>query len=318
MDQNIDYSTDAFVGIPSFLRSDIITDFEQLEKRDFSIGIMGIPFDESCPFMPGSRFCARSIREHSLRFGKEGFYNHKEKRLFLGEELAKNQIVDFGDVNIFPTDIEGSFRRATELAGKILDKKALLLVMGGDHSITYPVVRAFSTPIHVIHLDAHADFMPILPEPLVSNGNPFTLISKLPHVKSITQIGNHSIRDTSILDSIKAGNQVIDIYEFRELGIEGITEYLPKGEPCYVSIDIDVLDSSLIPGCVSAEPNGMTYNELSDTLAAIAKHTRVLGFDMVEVTPNLDVGTGITSYLAAHAMIEFLGFICDQPYWKEK
>ncbi len=71
----------------------------------------------------------------------------------------------------------------------------------------------------------------------------------------------------------------------------------------------------LVPGCVSAEPNGMTYAELRDTLAAIAAHTNVIGFDFVEVNPQLDVGTGVTAYLGAHTVIEFLGQICDQPGW---
>ncbi len=92
---------------------------------------------------------------------------------------------------------------------------------------------------------------------------------------------------------------------------------MPAGAATYVSIDVDVLDLSLVPGCVSAEPNGMTYAELRDTLKAIAEHTRVIGFDFVEVNPQLDVGTGITSYLGAHTVIEFLGHICDQPYWAE-
>jgi agmatinase len=82
-----------------------------------------------------------------------------------------------------------------------------------------------------------------------------------------------------------------------------------------VSIDIDVLDMSLVPGCVSAEPNGMTYAELRDTLAAVAEHSDVVGFDLVEVNPQLDVGTGVTAYLGAHTVLEFLGRICEQPRW---
>ena len=88
----------------------------------------------------------------------------------------------------------------------------------------------------------------------------------------------------------------------------------PDGNRCslrdartYVSIDIDVLDLPLIPGCVSAEPNGMSYAELRDTLAAIAEHCEVVGLDLVEVNPTLDVGTGVTSYLAVHTVLEFLG-----------
>ena len=82
-----------------------------------------------------------------------------------------------------------------------------------------------------------------------------------------------------------------------------------------MSLDIDVLEMSLVPGCVSAEPNGMAYAELRDTLFALAEHTEIVGFDLVEVNPLLDVATGITSYLAAHTILEFLGRICDQSRW---
>ena len=91
---------------------------------------------------------------------------------------------------------------------------------------------------------------------------------------------------------------------------------VPRDARTYVSIDIDVLDLPLIPGCVSAEPNGMSYAELRDTLAAIAEHCEVVGLDLVEVNPTLDVGTGVTSYLAAHTVLEFLGNVCRQPRWE--
>ena len=82
-----------------------------------------------------------------------------------------------------------------------------------------------------------------------------------------------------------------------------------------MSVDVDVLDLPLVPGCVSAEPNGFLYAELRDTLRALAEHTRIVGFDLVEVNPMLDIGTGITSYLAAHTIVEFLGWLCAQPWW---
>ncbi len=90
---------------------------------------------------------------------------------------------------------------------------------------------------------------------------------------------------------------------------------MPQGSQCYVSIDIDVLDLPLVPGCVSAEPNGMSYAELRDSLYALSERAEIVGFDLVEVNPQLDIGTGITSYLAAHTIIEFLGSICAQPRW---
>jgi hypothetical protein len=94
-----------------------------------------------------------------------------------------------------------------------------------------------------------------------------------------------------------------------------VVESLPKNARCYVSIDIDVLDLSLVPGCVSAEPDGMSYRQLRETLTRLAEHAEIVGFDLVEVNPQLDVATGITSYLAAHTIVEFLGAICAQPRW---
>ena len=102
------------------------------------------------------------------------------------------------------------------------------------------------------------------------------------------------------------------------MGPNGMTELVPKDVPIYVSIDIDVLDLPLVPGCVSAEPNGMSYADLRDSLATLARHAEVIGFDLVEVNPQLDVGTGITSYMGAHTILEFLGQICDQPRWIAK
>ncbi len=106
--------------------------------------------------------------------------------------------------------------------------------------------------------------------------------------------------------------------EFHHVGPKGVAELVPLDARTYVSIDVDVLDLSLVPGCVSAEPNGMSYAELRDTLVAIAEHCEVVGFDLVEVNPTLDVGTGITSYLAAHTVLEFLDNICLQPRWERR
>ena len=129
---------------------------------------------------------------------------------------------------------------------------------------------------------------------------------------SLTQVGLNGIRNTraDVEDSIADGNRVISIDEFRAGALAERLAELPAGAPCYVSIDIDVLDMSLIPGCVSAEPGGMVYAELRDALGAVAERLRVVGFDLAEVNPLLDVATGATSYLGAHTVVEFLGRIC--------
>jgi agmatinase len=308
----------AFVGIPSFLRSDVCTDIDEL---DADIAVLGVPTDEGVPFMPGSRFAPRALREHSLRFvDGDGYYNPERDKTYLAYEMAKRRIVDVGDADVLPTNVEGTFDNVTSIVRQVLDKGAMPVVMGGDHSITYPVVRAYDTPLHVIHFDAHLDYSPFVHDLRFTNGHPFRLIQPLPHLESLVQVGIRSLREprAASVDSKAAGNEVMTMPEFHETGPKGLAAKVPEGCDCYVSIDVDVLDISLIPGCVSAEPNGMSYAELRDSLEAICEHCNVVGFDFVEVNPQLDVGTGLTSYLGAHTMLEFLGFICDQPNWRER
>ena len=303
-----------FAGIPTFLRAEACRDLDLL---DADIAVFGVPTDEGSPFLPGSRFGPRGIREHSLRFGTEGYYNPELKRSFLEYEMAHGRVADAGDADVLPTDVEDTFRNVTALTRKVLDRGALPVVLGGDHAISFPVVCAYTEPLHVVHFDAHVDYAPFLHGFEYTNNHAFRHIYHMPHVQSLTQVGIRSLRNprSQIEDSLKDGNRVITQEEFRDLGPRRIVEALPRDARCYVSIDIDVLDLPLVPGCVSAEPNGMTYAELRDTLAALAQHTETVGFDMVEVNPMLDVATGITSYLAAHTILEFLDHICDQPRW---
>jgi len=190
-------------------------------------------------------------------------------------------------------------------------------VIGGDHAITFPIARAFSEPFHVVHFDAHLDYAPFIHGLEFTNGHAFRHITHLPNVRSMTQVGIRGLRNTQTMmeDSLGDGNRVVTMDEFRDVAGRGIVEAIPKNDRCYVSIDIDALDLSLVPGCVSAEPDGMSYRMLRDVLFGLAEHTEIVGFDLVEVNPQLDVATGITSYLAAHTILEFLGRICDQKRW---
>ena len=307
----------AFAGLVSFLRAPICHD---LDNIDADIAIMGAPTDEGSPFMPGSRLGSRSIREHSLRFGNDGYFDHDSDKVFLKYELENNRIVDVGDADVIPADVEGTFKNITNLTRMVLNSGAIPVVLGGDHAITFPVVRAYNTPLHVIHFDAHIDYSPFIHGYKYTNSHAFRHIHHMDHVKSLTQVGIRSVRNkkSQIEDSENDGNRVIGMKEFYEMGPNGMSTLVPKEAPVYVSIDIDVLDLPLVPGCVSAEPNGMTYAELRDSLSVLAQHANIIGFDLVEVNPQLDVGTGITSYMGAHTIMEFMGQICDQPRWVTK
>ena len=310
-----------FAGIPSFLRAPVCAD---LARLDADIAVVGVPTDEGSPFMPGSRFAPRSIREHSLRFAGDvpGVYDPQERRRFLEPEMAQSRIADVGDADILPTNVVGSFQNITRTVAGVLQRGAMPVILGGDHAITFPVVRGFggTGPLYVVHFDAHLDYMPFVHGLEYTNAHAFRHIRQMDYVQGITQAGIRSLRSTEVMleDSLRDGNRVVTMRDFRRDGPAGVLAGLPSGARCYVSIDIDVLDMPLVPGCVSAEPEGMTYAELRDTLIALAGHTDVIGFDLVEVNPMLDVGTGVTSYLAAHTVVEFLAFICDQPGWKAR
>jgi agmatinase len=228
--------------------------------------------------------------------------------------------VDLGDVDVALGDTEVTFERTTALVQRALTAEALPVVLGGDHAITFPVVRAYADDVHVVHFDAHIDYSPFEHGFMYSNMHAFRHIRRLPNVLSLSQVGIRSIRNkrAAVEDSLTDGNRVIDVIELRDLGSQGLAELLPNGANTYVSIDIDVLDLPLVPGCVSAEPDGIAYSELRDALEALSQRTNVVGFDVVEVNPTLDVGTGVTSYLAAHTAVEFLGHITAQPRWGER
>jgi agmatinase len=308
-----------FVGIPSFLRAAVCDD---LARLDADIAVLGAPTDEGSPFMPGSRFGARSVREHSLRFLTDGrgYYDPQTRRQFLEHEMSSGRIADVGDADVLPTNVAGTFDNITELTRRVIRRGALPVALGGDHAITFPVVRAFDgeQPFHVVHFDAHLDYMPFVHGLEYTNQHAFRHIRRMRAVRSINQVGIRSIRNTRVMheDSLRDGNRVVTMEEFRDRPDTSVLEGVPEGARCYVSIDVDVLDLSLVPGCVSAEPGGMSYAELRDAIAAIAERTQVIGLDLVEVNPLLDVPTGLTSYLAAHLLVEALGRICDQPWWR--
>lgn len=304
-----------FGGIPTFLRAPYV---RQLEGLEAEVAILGVPTDEGSPFLPGSRLGPRRIREHSLRFGDRGYYDGRDDREYLRVELEEGRIVDVGDVDVRPTNAEGTWEHTTAAVRGILAAGAVPVVIGGDHAISAPVVRAYERPVHVVHFDAHIDYSPFRHGFMYTNTHPMRHIRAMPHVSSLVQLGIRSLRNgmADVHASLADGNRVVGMEEYRDVrGPALIAQLVPPDAAVYVSIDIDVLDMALVPGCVSAEPDGLTYPELRETLVAVAEHADVVGFDLVEVNPLLDVGTGVTSYLAAHTIVEFLGHISAQPRW---
>src|SRR5438270_11369048 len=176
-----------FVGIPSFLRAPIHTMIDTLKAE---IAVLVAPTDEGSSFKPSSRFGACAMREHSLRFvsGKTGYYDPQRGHRFLEREM-NGAIVDVGDADILPTNLPGTFDNITASVHGILIAGAVPVVLGGDHAITFPVVRAFARPLHVLHLDAHLDYMPFVHGMFYTNMHSFSQVRKLYHVQCLIPVG---------------------------------------------------------------------------------------------------------------------------------
>lgn len=298
----------AYSGVPTFLRGDYCDDISTL---DADYAVLGVPYDDGSPFVGGSRFCARAVREHSLRFGGGALYDIAEDKEYLREAMAGRRIVDCGDVDVAPSRGDLTMANLTNDVMAIRERGAMPIVLGGDHTLTYPVVRAYEAPMHVIQLDAHLDYTPDDQGLTYTNSTSMRLIHQMEHVTSLTQFGIRSMRDMkqNAGEARANGGRIITMPEIRKQGAVCIVDHLPAGDDCYVTIDIDAYDMSLCPGCISAEPGGLTFEEMQAALKAIASTVNVVGFDFVEVNPPLDVGTGVTSYLGALTVAMFLGYI---------
>jgi agmatinase len=311
-----------YTGIVTFLRSAVC---EDLTTLDADIAVIGMPNDEGTGWLPGSRFGPRRLREASVRFagslqGRPGFWDIDEGRRYLAYEIANGRIVDCGDVDIMYTRPDLTWDNATRMVRGILAAGAMPVVLGGDHSATYPVVRAYDSEVAVLHFDAHVDYQPFVHGIVHSYGNPIRMVRQLPHVSQITQVGIRSFRtnESDVADSLAAGNAVVTTNQLRLRGPDAFLDTLPAGCRVYVSIDIDVLDIALVPGTGTPEPDGLSYRELRDALLAVATRHEVVGVGLVEVNPMLDVPSQATSFTATQLLIEFLCRLVEHPGYRER
>jgi len=233
-----------FVGVRTFLSARYDPDLDHL-KADFAV--LGVPFDEGTWGQPGERYGPRDMRENSQEYAHdltEGFYYIDGDRTV----LKGKQWVDVGDVVIYPTVPVETDAKITEAIKKILSKKAFPIVLGGDHSITFPIIRAYDVPLTVVHIDAHLDTWTGAKGNL-DHASWVLRVAKLPTVKHITQIGMRGIAN----DQEAAGNakaiptQVVTSEEIHRRGISAAIEQIPQSENIYVTFDVDSMDPTLAP-----------------------------------------------------------------------
>ncbi len=295
-------------GIATFCKSPFVPNVDEL---DADVAVLGIPYDEATAMRPGSRQAPRAIRDASTRFGflgreggSDGFFDISQER----KRMEGVRLADCGDVDVIYFDIERNHRLIDEKVRAILDKDALPVVLGGDHSISYPVLRAFESlgPVTVVLIDAHLDYKDELLGLKMTNNSPFRRAMELPFVERIVSFGIRGIKSTDRerIESREHGNLVFSSHRILKEGVEAALAELPESiGNYYLSIDIDGLDPSIAPGTESPEAEGLSYTDVKEIFQGVATRGSLVGVDLVEVNPYLDPAE-LTQHMSAQLLIE--------------
>jgi agmatinase len=262
-----------------------------------SVTILGLPFDGNSSFLRGAALAPPLIRQalHSLSSNL-----FTENGLDLG---APGHLVDAGDLE--SSDEPGPLAPIQQAVAELLEQDALVLSLGGDHSVTYPILQAYGKKyrdLAVLHLDAHPDLYDELDGNRYSHGSPFARVMEEGLVGRLIQVG---IRAPNTHQREQIARYGVEVFELRhgtaapELAIDG---------PLYLSLDLDVLDPGFAPGIAHHEPGGLSPRDVIQIIQNI--RTPLVGADIVEFNPTRDP-LGVTAMVAAKFLKEIAGRILE-------
>lgn len=297
-----------------------------IDELSADIAVIGVPFDfgSSQISRAGTKFAPRVMRQPRNTFSYTGYGEAEPACGWFdidtgGTKLKGITMADCGDVNILPAESHRSFDRITRTIGRILERNAFPVAIGGDHTITFPIMRAFDRydSLDIVHFDAHLDFEDEYDGVSIYYASPLKRCSELPFVHGITQIGLRGplapSREKSYRAALEYGEKVITTKKFKQLGVSKVVENIPQADNIYVTLDVDVLDPSVAPGITSPAPGGLSFPEVRDTLIGIAEKGRVVGFDIVCLSPINDC-SDMTFRMVADLILYFLSAIFPSRY----
>jgi arginase len=253
--------------------------------------VLGIPFDANSSYMRGAAGAPAAIR--SALHSSAGNY-WTESGVDLGVEGV---FQDAGDLR-FAAD---AFTVIEEAVGELVDKGLRPVCLGGDHSITLPVVRAIGkrvSELTIVHFDAHPDLYDELEGNRLSHACPFARIMEERRAKRLIQVGIRTLTGHQREQAAKFGVEIIEMRQLPAL------DKMTVAGPVYISFDMDVLDPAYAPGISHREPGGMSVREALAHLGAIKGN--IVGADLVEFNPAQDI-SNMTAIVAAKLLKEVLG-----------
>jgi len=291
-----DHDLPIYVGPSTFSNLPWVTDPAELEARGVDVAIVGAPFDDMVTHRPGTRFGPRAIREAQYTSGS---LNSLQLDVRPFDELT---VVDAGDANVVPAYWERGHAMIYRKVHEVASTGAIPIVLGGDHSITWPSATAISEvrrpgSIGIVHFDAHADTASESFGQLASHGTPMRRLIESGAVlgRNFVQVGLRGYwPPVPVLEWMREqGMRWHLMTEIEERGSEAvirdaIAEALDGPDAIYLSVDIDVVDPGSAPGTGTPEPGGMLPRELLRAVRQIVGAVEIAGMDIVEVSPPYD------------------------------
>jgi agmatinase len=306
-----DFDLPSYVGRTSFLKLPELTDGAALRARRPDVAIVGAPLDDGTSHRPGARFGPRAIRAATYSSGSPN-------SLQLGiEPLEWIDVVDAGDAPVVPANLERGHEVIRRKVLEVAQAGAIPIVLGGDHSITFPSASAVAEAVAprrlgMVHFDAHADAANSTWGVLRSHGTPMRRLIESGAIegRNFVQVGLRGYwPPPATLEWMdRNGLRVHFMSEIEERGADAvvadaIAEALDGPELIYLSVDIDVIDPGMAPGTGTPEPGGMLSRELLRAIRQIVTSVELAGMDVVEVAPAYDVSE-ITAAAAHRCVME--------------
>jgi agmatinase len=298
-----------FAGLRTFAR---LRPLEEVGRAD--VAVLGAPFDAATTFRAGARFGPAAIREASMLLRP---YNEAQGIA----PFAAVQVVDAGDAPASPLDVQAGHDAIEQAARSIADNGGRVLGLGGDHSVSLPLLRAAHAahgPLSLLQLDAHTDTWDSYFGARYTHGTVFrrAVEERLIDARASVQIGlRGSLYGPGDLEENRAlGFSTLLARDFEAEGVAGALELARTRvrSPVYVTVDIDVLDPAFAPGTGTPEAGGLTSRELLALLSGLAGlELEIAGADVVEVSPPYDP-SGATAVAAANAAYELVALMAAQ------
>ncbi len=300
----------AYLGPTTFCRVPLLKSTQDLDEVRPDVAVVGAPWDDGVSYRPGARFGPRAVRTASYQTADW----HLELEIAPLEVL---RVIDYGDARCLPGLGEISHTAIRERVSEVASRGIVPMVIGGDHSITWPSATAVASAhppgsVGIVHFDAHADTGDNPWGNLYSHGSPMRRLIESGAVpgRNFVQVGLRGYWPSKdVFDWMRAqGMRWHLMGELRDRGVEpviedAIAQALDGPEHIYLSVDIDVLDPGFAPGTGTPEPGGMQPVDLLHAIRQIALRTNVVAMDVVEVSPPYDWAE-LTSQNAHRCLLE--------------